>query len=144
VFSGHSNALTASTLSGAPSAPPVPTNLRLRDADDALTDTQIRLVWNASPGATRYYLYQNGVRLNISDLDTTAVILRNRAPNTNFTFTVRAAGASGVLEHLGTGLEGESVKNREGIALVKSGISNIQPFLAAGSMLTPTTPITRT
>ena len=97
VFSGNSNTLTASTLSGAPSAPPVPTNLRLRDADDALTDTQIRLVWNASAGATSYELYQNGAWLMTAQ--STAVILRNRAPNTSFTFTVRAVSANGTSGH---------------------------------------------
>jgi len=93
--SGHSAQFTVRTLPGA--APAAPTNLRLRDADDALTDTQIRLVWNASAGATRYYVYQSGSRLG--SVTNAAAIFRNLTPNTSFTFTVRAANASGVSGH---------------------------------------------
>jgi chitinase len=97
--SAQSNQVTGATqpAAGDTQAPTAPTNLRAT----AATSSSVSLAWNASTdnvGVVRYDVLQNGTK--VGGGAATSFTATGFAPNTSFSFTVRAADAAGNLSAL--------------------------------------------
>lgn len=67
-------------------APAAPTNL----ATEALSDSQIRLTWNASENATSYKVYQRDIEEAIATVTTTSYVVEGLEAETGYCYTVTA------------------------------------------------------
>jgi hypothetical protein len=84
----------AITLNGPEStvvAPIAPTNLQAAEQ----RSTTVDLRWVGSPGATRYFVYQDGTQIGTASALWTSYYVRNVIPGSTHTYTVAAANAAG-------------------------------------------------
>ena len=87
--SAHSNEACATTLDAPSDVPATPTNLAI----EVLSDTELRLTWDAVDGATSYNIYAYGQLLG--DVINNAVKLIDLDPTMEYCFTVSAVNSVG-------------------------------------------------
>ena len=87
--SAHSNEACATTLDAPSDVPATPTNLAI----EVLSDTELRLTWDAVDGATSYNVYAYGQLLG--DVINNAVKLIDLDPTMEYCFTVSAVNSVG-------------------------------------------------
>jgi len=87
--SAPSSPLTAST-SGSPPPLAPPTGLKVTNA----TSSTLSFVWNVDAGATGYYFYRNGQKVNSAPISTTNYVDQNLAASTTYQDQVTATNGA--------------------------------------------------